>query len=135
MRNIFDKNGGKLGVTGSVSRMFARKGTIEYDAEKVSEDTVMEVGLEAGADDIVNDGGIITVTTDPSAFDGVLEALQEKGLESLSAQVGMVADTNAQVDAATAEKVQKLIDKLEENDDVQNVYTNVEYPEDFEPAE
>ena len=124
-----------LGVTGSVSRMFARKGTIEYDAEKVSEDTVMEVGLEAGADDIVNDGGIITVTTDPSAFDGVLEALQEKGLESLSAQVGMVADTNAQVDAATAEKVQKLIDKLEENDDVQNVYTNVEYPEDFAPAE
>ena len=135
MRNIFDKNGGKLGVTGSVSRMFARKGTIEYDAEKVSEDTVMEVGLEAGADDIVNDGGIITVTTDPSTFDSVLEALQEKGLESLSAQVGMVADTNAQVDAATAEKVQKLIDKLEENDDVQNVYTNVEYPEDFAPAE
>ena len=135
VRNIFDKNGGKLGVTGSVSRMFARKGTIEYDAEKVSEDTVMEIGLEAGADDIVNNDGIITVTTDPSAFDTVLEALQEKGLESLSAQVGMVADTNAQVDAATAEKVQKLIDKLEENDDVQNVYTNVEYPEDFEPAE
>ena len=95
----------------------------------------MEAALEAGAEDIAAEDGIITVTTDPSAFDGVLEALQEKGLESLSAQVGMVADTNAQVDAATAEKVQKLIDKLEENDDVQNVYTNVEYPEDFEPAE
>jgi YebC/PmpR family DNA-binding regulatory protein len=135
VRNLFDKNGGKLGVTGSVSRMFARKGTIEYDAESISEDTVMEAGLDAGADDIVNEGGVITVTTDPTAFDKVLEALQEKGLESLSAEVGMVPDTTTAVDAATAAKVQKLIDRLEENDDVQNVYSNVEYPEDFDPSE
>jgi YebC/PmpR family DNA-binding regulatory protein len=135
VRNLFDKNGGKLGVTGSVSRMFARKGTIEYDAESISEDTVMETGLDAGADDIVNEGGVITVTTDPTAFDKVLEALQEKGLESLSAEVGMVPDTTTAVDAATAAKVQKLIDRLEENDDVQNVYSNVEYPEDFDPSE
>ncbi|MBR7063963.1 MAG: YebC/PmpR family DNA-binding transcriptional regulator [Treponema sp.] len=134
VRNLFDKNGGKLGVSGSVSRMFGRKGTIAYDAEKVSEDVVMEVGLEAGADDIVNEDGVITVTTDPAVFDKVLEALQEKGLESLTAEVAMVADASASVDAATAAKVQKLIDKLEENDDVQNVYTNVEYPDDFDPS-
>ena len=133
VRNLFDKNGGKLGVSGSVSRMFGRKGTIAYDAEKVSEDVVMEVGLEAGADDIVNEDGVISVTCDPSVFDKVLEALQEKGLESLSAEVAMVADASASVDATTAAKVQKLIDKLEENDDVQNVYTNVEYPDDFDP--
>ena len=132
--NLFDKNGGKLGVSGSVSRMFSRKGTIAYDAEKASEDVVMETGLDAGAEDIVNEDGVITVTTDPADFDKVLEALQEKGLESLSAEVAMVPESTTQVDAATAEKVQKLIDKLEENDDVQNVYTNVEYPEDFAPA-
>ncbi|MBP3709371.1 MAG: YebC/PmpR family DNA-binding transcriptional regulator [Treponema sp.] len=134
VRNLFDKNGGKLGVSGSVSRMFSRKGTIAYDAEKASEDVVMETGLDAGAEDIVNEDGVITVTTDPADFDKVLEALQEKGLESLSAEVAMVPESTTQVDAATAEKVQKLIDKLEENDDVQNVYTNVEYPEDFAPA-
>lgn len=132
VRNLFDKNGGKLGVSGSVARMFSRKGTIAYDAEKASEDTVMEIALEAGADDIVNDDGVITVTTDPAAFDKVLEALQNKGLESLSAEVAMVPEANAPVDKETASKVQKLIDRLEENDDVQNVYTNVEYPDDFE---
>ncbi|MFA6856175.1 MAG: YebC/PmpR family DNA-binding transcriptional regulator [Treponema sp.] len=134
VRNIFDKNGGKLGVTGSVARMFSRKGTIAYDSEQVSEDTVMEVGLDAGADDIINEDGVITVTTDPGVFDKVLEALQAKGLESLSAEVGMVPESTSAVDIAIAPKVQKLIDKLEENDDVQNVYSNVEYPEDFDPS-
>jgi YebC/PmpR family DNA-binding regulatory protein len=134
VRNIFDKNGGKLGVTGSVARMFSRKGTIAYDAELVSEDTVMEAGLDAGADDIVNEDGVITVTTDPAAFDKVLEALQTKGLESLSAEIGMVPESTSAVDAAIAHKVQKLIDRLEENDDVQNVYSNVEYPDDFDPS-
>jgi DNA-binding regulatory protein, YebC/PmpR family len=134
VRNIFDKNGGKLGVTGSVARMFSRKGTIVYDSEKVSEDAVMEAGLDAGADDIVSEDGVITVTTDPGAFDKVLEALQAKGLESMSAEVGMVPETTSAVEAGLAPKVLKLIDKLEENDDVQNVYSNVEYPEDFDPS-
>ena len=92
VRNIFNKNGGNLGVAGSVSRMFQRKGTIEYDAEKVSEDEVMEVALEAGADDIVNEDGIITVTTSADAFASVADALNAKGFESLSADVGMIPD-------------------------------------------
>jgi YebC/PmpR family DNA-binding regulatory protein len=133
VRNLFDKNGGKLGVTGSVARMFARKGTIEYDAEQVSEDAVMEAGLDAGAEDIVNDDGVITVTTLPDTFNTILEVLQGKGFESMSAEVGMIPDAYAPVDAAIAKKIQKLIDRLEEDDDVQNVYTNVEYPEDFDP--
>ena len=135
IRNIFTKNGGNLGTTGSVSRMFQRKGTIEYDAEKVSEDEVMEVALEAGADDIVNEDGIITVTTTPDAFTAVAEALQEKGYETLSADVGMVPDAYTPVDKDTAAKVQRLIDRLEDNDDVQNVYHTAEYPDDFEPEE
>ena len=133
VRNIFNKNGGNLGVAGSVSRMFQRKGTIEYDAEKVSEDEVMEVALEAGADDIVNEDGIITVTTSADAFASVADDLLAKGFESLSADVGMIPDMYSPVDADTAVKVAKLINRLEDNDDVQNVYSNVEYPDDFDP--
>ena len=149
VRNIFTKSGGNLGTTGSVSRMFQRKGTIELDAEKVSEDEVMEIALEAGADDVVNEDGVITITTDPSAFEGVVEAItakhdaalspkQEETPESekwatLSASVSMVPFQYTAVDAETAKKVQKLLDKMEEDDDVQNVYSTVEYPDDFDP--
>ena len=133
VRNIFNKNGGNLGTTGSVARMFDRKGVIEYDAEKVSEDEVMEVALEAGADDIVNEDGVITVTTDPSTFTEILEVLQGKEWESLSAGVDMVPQAYTAVDAETAKKVAKLLNKLEEDDDVQNVYSTVEYPDGFDP--
>lgn len=133
VRNIFNKTGGNLGTSGSVSRMFERKGVIEYDAEKVSEDELMEVALEAGADDIVNEDGVVTVTTQPGSFDSVLEALQGKGYESLSAGVNMVPMAYNAVDKETAAKVQKLLDRLEEDEDVQNVYSTVEYPDDFDP--
>ncbi|AEE16959.1 YebC/PmpR family DNA-binding transcriptional regulator [Treponema brennaborense] len=131
VRNIFSKTGGNLGATGSVAYMFNRKGVIEYDAEAVSEDEVMEAALEAGAEDIVSEDGVVTVTTDPSAFESVLEALQNKGYESVSAEVAMVPDMYSAIDMETATKVQKLIDRLEEDDDVQNVYSNAEYPEGF----
>ena len=131
VRNIFSKSGGNLGATGSVAYMFNRKGVIEYDAEVVSEDEVMDVALEAGADDIVTEDGIITVTTDPASFESVLEVLQGKGYESVSAEVAMVPDMYSAVDTETATKLQKLIDRLEEDDDVQNVYTNADFPEGF----
>lgn len=131
VRNIFSKSGGNLGATGSVAYMFNRKGVIEYDAEVVSEDEVMDVALEAGADDIVTEDGIITVTTDPANFESVLEVLQGKGYESVSAEVAMVPDMYSAVDNETATKLQKLIDRLEEDDDVQNVYTNADFPEGF----
>jgi YebC/PmpR family DNA-binding regulatory protein len=133
VRNIFNKSGGNLGVSGSVARMFQRKGTIEFDAEKVSEDELMEVALEAGADDIVNEDGIITVTTAADAFATVADALAEKGFESLSGEVGMIPDMYTAVDADTASKIAKLINRLEDNDDVQNVYSNVDYPDGFDP--
>lgn len=132
VRNIFGKSGGNMGATGSVAYMFNRKGVIEYDAEAVNEDEIMEVGLEAGADDIANEDGVITVTTDPANFETVLEALQAKGFESVSAEVAMVPDMYSAVDMETAKKVQKLIDRLEEDDDVQNVYSNCDFPEGFE---
>lgn len=149
VRNYFSKNGGNLGTTGSVSRMFDRKGVIEMDAEKVSEDEVMEVALEAGAEDIVNEDGVITITTDPSSFDAVVEAIQSKHdaalspkeeetpesekWTTLSASVSMVPQSYTAVDADTAKKVAKLVSKLEEDEDVQNVYSTVEYPDGFDP--
>ena len=135
VRNIFNKSGGNLGTSGSVSRMFQRKGTIELDAEKVNEEEAMEVALEAGADDIVNEDGVITVTTSPDAFADVTEAIQNKGFETLSAELGLIPDAYTPVDKETAAKVQKMIDKLEDNDDVQNVYHTAEYPDDFEGVE
>lgn len=132
VRNIFSKSGGNLGATGSVSYMFARKGVIEYDAEVTSEDDIMEVALEAGAEDVANEDGVITVTTDPSEFENALEALQAKGFESVSAEVSMVPDTYSSLDDDTTRKVLRLVDKLEEDEDVQNVYTNLDIPEGFE---
>lgn len=132
VRNIFSKSGGNLGATGSVSYIFNRKGVIEYDAEVVNEDTIMEEGLEAGAEDIAAEDGVITVTTDPADFENVLEALQNKGFESVSASVSMVPDTYSSLDVETTQKVLRLIDRLEEDDDVQNVYSNIDIPDDFE---
>ncbi|CEM61341.1 YebC/PmpR family DNA-binding transcriptional regulator [Treponema phagedenis] len=135
VRNLFSKNGGNLGSTGSVAYMFNRKGVIEYDAEVASEEAVMDAALEAGAEDIQNEGGIITVTTDPNDFETVLEALQTKGLESVSAEISMVPDTCMSLDAETTRKVLKMIDRIEEDDDVQNVYSNIDVPDDFEMDE
>ena len=135
VRNIFTKSGGNLGATGSVAYMFNRKGVIEYDAEVVSEEAIMEAALEAGAEDIATEDGVITVTTDPNDFASVLEALQEKGFESVSAAVSMVPDTYVALDADTTQKALKMIDKLEEDDDVQTVSSNIEIPEGFEMPE
>lgn len=132
VRNIFAKSGGNLGATGSVSYMFNRKGIIEYDAENTNEDEIMEAALEAGAEDISNEDGVITVTTEVSTFETVLEALQAKEFESVSAEVSMVPDTYITLDVETTRKVLRLVDKLEEDEDVQNVYTNIDIPEGFE---
>ncbi|MGP1445581.1 MAG: YebC/PmpR family DNA-binding transcriptional regulator [Treponema sp.] len=133
VRNLFSKNGGNLGATGSVAYMFNRKGVIEYDAEVVSEEKLMDEALEAGAEDIQSDAGILTVTTDPNDFASVLEGLQEKGFESVSAEISMVPATYMSLDAETVRKVLKMVERLEEDDDVQNVYTNLDIPDDFDP--
>lgn len=135
VRNLFSKNGGNLGATGSVAYMFNRKGVIEYDGEVVSEEKLMEDALEAGAEDIQTDGGIITVTTDPNDFASVLETLQGKGFESVSAEVSMVPATYMSLEPETIRKVLKMVERLEDDDDVQNVYTNLDIPDDFEPED
>ena len=132
VRNLLTRAGGSLATSNAVLRLFERKGVISLDGEKYGEDAVMEVALEAGADDIQNEGGELVVYTAPDAFEAVLNAINAKGMETDGAEVSMVPGTWVDVDKDAGGKLQKLIDKLEENDDVQNVYHNANIPEDID---
>lgn len=135
VRSTLTKSGGTLGATGCVSYMFQSKGIITYDATKYTEEQIFEVALENGADDVTSSDGMIEVITAPNDFANVLEALQGAGFEQESAEVSKIADLNVALDADKARKVLKIIDKLEELDDVQQVSTNLELPDDFEDSE
>jgi len=132
IRNILTRAGGQLATSGSVSRLFKRQGVITMDGEKYTEDQVMEVAIEGGAEDVSASDGIIEVTTAPEDFESVLNALTAKEFETMSAQVSMVAEAEVSLDNDGTAKALKLIDKLEENDDVQNVYCNIAIPEGFD---
>lgn len=126
VRHAFNKHGGNLGTDGSVAYMFERRGQIFFEAG-VEEDTLMEAALEAGAEDIVtNDDGSFEVVTDWTEFMAVKDALEAAGFTVSAAEVAMVADVQTELDLAGAEKIMKLIDRLEDLDDVQNVYTNAD---------
>ena len=132
VRNILTRSGGSLATSNAVLRLFARKGVISLDGEKYAEDKVMELALEGGADDIVNEDGEIVVYTSPEAFEAVLNAITAGGMETDGAEISMVPESYVTPDKDSASKVQKLVDKLEESEDVQNVYHNAELPEETE---
>ncbi|PKL26610.1 MAG: YebC/PmpR family DNA-binding transcriptional regulator [Spirochaetae bacterium HGW-Spirochaetae-3] len=132
VRNILTRSGGSLATSNAVLRLFARKGVISLDGEKYAEDKVMELALEGGADDIVNENGEIVVYTTPEAFESVLNAITEGGMETDGAEISMVPESYVATDKDSGAKIQKLIDKLEESDDVQNVYHNAELPDQEE---
>jgi len=125
VRMILTKGNGQLATVGSVTRLFDRKGYIVLDGEKTTEDAVMEVALDAGAEDIV-DTGSIEVTTAPADFEKVLEALTKAGIATEMAEISLIPQVRVTPDKETAEKIMNLIDHLEENDDVQNVYHNLD---------
>jgi YebC/PmpR family DNA-binding regulatory protein len=133
VRNILTRAGGQLATAGSVSRLFKRQGVITLDGEKYSEDQVMEAAIDGGAEDVSSLGGIIEVTTAPEDFETVVNALTEKNFETMSAEISMVPEAGISLDNEGTVKALKLIDKLEENDDVQNVYSNINIPDGFEP--
>ena len=135
VRNLLTRAGGSLATSNAVLRLFARKGVISLDGEKYAEDKIMELALEGGADDIVNENGEIVVYTTPEAFEGVLNAINEAGMETDGAEISMVPEIYVATDKDSGAKIQKLIDKLEESDDVQNVYHNAELPDDEEVEE
>lgn len=130
VRHAFTKNGGNLGTNGSVAYLFSKRGEIFF-APGVDEDKLMEAALEAGADDVEAAGeGAQLVVTSEASFADVVDALKAAGFAYEDAEITMHASTDAEVDGEAAEKVQKLIDHLEDLDDVQNVYTNAVFPDD-----
>ena len=132
VRNILTKAGGQLATAGSVSRLFKRKGIITLDGEKYTEDEVMEAALEGGAEDISHSSGIIEVSSAPEDFEAVVNALSEKGFETMNAEINMVPEVDVSLDNEATAKVLRLIEKLEDNDDVQNVYSNIDIPDGFD---
>ena len=132
VRNILTRAGGQLATAGSVSRLFKRQGIITLDGEKYTEDQVMEAAIEGGAEDVSLSDGIIEVTTAPEDFEAVVNALSAKEFETMSAEISMVAEADVSLDNEGTAKALRLVEKLEENDDVQNVYSNINIPDGFE---
>ncbi len=126
LRHIFSRHGGALGESGSVSWIFERKGFISFDKEKVDEEELMTVAIEAGAEDLRVGESTIDVITSPSDFDQVREAIESAGLSYDLAQITMLPKTMVNVEGKAAQQVLELIDALEEHDDVQEVYSNFE---------
>lgn len=141
VRHAFSKFGGNLGASGSVSYLFTRKGVINFakdednDLVPPSEDQAMEIGLDAGADDIVaNEDGSVEVYTSPEVFADVVDAFNAKKFKPVSAEVTMVPANEVALDKESAQKFMHMLDTLEELDDVQQVYHNASLPEDLEEA-
>lgn len=135
MRMIFTKYGGNLGAVGCVSYNFESKGIIAIEAGKATEEQLMDLAIEAGADDVSLADDVWTVSTAPTALLAVKEAIDAAGIETLSAEVTMLPNTTTMIAGEDVVKVMKLIDALEDNDDVQKVYTNMDASvEDLEKA-
>jgi YebC/PmpR family DNA-binding regulatory protein len=124
LRSILSKSGGNLGENGCVSWVFEKKGVITVSAEKYDENAVMEVALDAGADDVKLDGEVWEITSAPENFESVLRAVKGKGMEVLVNEIMRVPKTTVKLDEKSAEKVLNLMEKLEDNDDVQSVASN-----------
>ncbi|MEN8166767.1 MAG: YebC/PmpR family DNA-binding transcriptional regulator [Pseudomonadota bacterium] len=131
VRHAFSKLGGNLGTDGSVAYLFSKQGVVSY-AEGVDEDAIMEAALEAGAEDVIsNDDGSIDVMTSPEDFSDVKDAMLSAGHEPDNAEITFSASTSAELDEKDAEKLLRMVDMLEDLDDVQNVYTNAEISDEI----
>jgi YebC/PmpR family DNA-binding regulatory protein len=130
IRRWLSRNGGNLGTTGSVAWMFDRRGQISIDGAKYDEEKVMEVALEAGALDVESDEGTYTVLTEVADFHAVQDALRIAGIEFEDAELAMIPRTEVRVEGPDADQLVKLLELLEELDDVQQVYTNADVDTD-----
>lgn len=131
IRHILGKGGGSLGESGCVAWMFEKKGVITLDKAKYAEDQLMEAALEAGAEDVVDQDDTWEVSTAPEAFETVRQALEDAGMELLSAEVTMSPKNTVDVDVETGRRLLKLMDNLDDNDDVQQTHANFELPEEL----
>jgi len=128
IRHIMSKNGGNLGESGCVNWMFEKKGTITLNKNGVDEDIVLEKSLELGADDFGSDNDVIEITTSPELFGDVSEGLEKEGYE-IEGEVGLSPINSVNVSGADAKQLLQLLEKLEENEDVQKVYSNFDLDE------
>ncbi len=134
VRSVITKSGGNLGASGCVSYMFDKRGVIVFNSNVLNEDKAMEIGLEAGIEDIISDKDNIEVITTADNFEAVLKAFDKANIPHVSAEVSMVPNTYKDVSQEKIERVLDLIDKLEDLDDIQNVYTNMNLPDDYKVA-
>ena len=126
LRHLFSKNSGNLGESGSVAWMFNKKGQIIVDSALKSEDDMMEIALEAGAEDMQNDGESYQILTAPEDFLAVLDAIKSKGVEPISSEIAMIPQNTIKLDSNHAAQMLKLYDALDDHEDVQSVYANFE---------
>ena len=130
VRHTLGKNGGSMGEAGSVSWMFDNRGVFTFESAKYSEDQIMEIALEYGAEDVSEEDGIIEVVTSPTDFEALRLAFEEAKIEIESAELTKLPQNTIEVDAETGRKLLRLIDALEDNEDVQNVYANFDLPDE-----
>ncbi|HRI04819.1 MAG TPA: YebC/PmpR family DNA-binding transcriptional regulator [Pyrinomonadaceae bacterium] len=129
IRHIFSKNGGNMGEAGSVAWMFDKKGYIVVDKAAMGEDALFEVVIEAGADDMQDEGEVYEIFTTPEAFEAVTDALTAAGVETQAAEISMIPQNFIALTGDDARKMMKLYDALDDNDDVQKVYANFDIDE------
>lgn len=132
VRRIFELNGGNLGGSNCVAWLFKKRGIITIASSDIGEDALMELALEAGADDVRQDADVFEVLTEPGAFEKVRDAVVARKITPQAAEISMLPDNTVPVDADTARRILKLVEDLEDNDDVQNVYANFEIPDGVE---
>jgi len=130
LRHIFAKNGGRIGESNSVAWMFKRMGSISVEKAKASEDILMDVALAAGADDIKDDGSNFEIVTTPATYEAVLEAVKKSGIEVAASEVGFLPQNYVKVEGKEAQQVLRLLEELEDHDDVQNVSSNFDISEE-----
>ena len=129
IRHVFSKNGGNMSEAGSVAWMFSKKGYIAVDKSKADEETLMTLAIDAGADDFSSDESVYEIYTSPESFDQVLAAVKAKGIEPNTAEISMIPQNYVKVEGKTAQQVIKLMEALDEHDDVQHVYGNFDIEE------
>jgi len=135
IRHIFEKNGGNLGTPGSVRFQFERKGYFTIEKSAVSEDKLMEVALEAGADDLeTDDPEAFEVYAAPENFEQVRQALEKNAIPTVEAKLGQVPQNYVKIDESKAKSMMRLMEMLDDHDDVQNVWTNADIPEEMMEA-
>jgi len=131
MRKLFEKGGGQLGASNCVAYMFEQKGTFVIATDQTDEDTLMEIAIEAGADDVTTEGEFFEISCDPAAFAAVKDALAEKNIETISSELAMVPSNTITPDEEKARKLLNFMENLEDHDDVQKVSANFDIPEEI----